>query len=61
MPEGPGVDVEPVLGLIGEDAHGTRHRVECVGCAQTVTISHGAHAPVIDLTAYRCLRCRGRS
>lgn len=43
---------------LGESAHGARYRVVCIACRQDVTISHGAQAPHIDLTAYRCLRCR---
>lgn len=47
----------PVVSL-GESVHGARYRVVCISCRQDVTISHGAQAPHIDLTAYRCLRCR---
>jgi len=50
----------PVLSL-GETTHGARFRVTCTNCRQTLTISHGAAAPHIDLSAYRCLRCRGHA
>lgn len=63
--ESPGMDLmipafvedAPVVPL-GESDHGARFKVVCVGCRQDVTISHGIHAPSIDLGAYRCLRCR---
>lgn len=51
------IEDAPVVPL-GESDHGSRFKVVCVSCRQDVTISHGSQAPHIDLTAYRCLRCR---